>query len=322
MSNYTPRSGIVLLLTALCIASSCTNENADKSHKNTGKQNVLKGVLNVEADAGLESIMRQEKEVFEFLYDSVQLHLKYADERTMLNDLGRRKVETMILARPLEKSEIEHLISADTLYTREIAVAYDAVALVGNLRFNDENLDLATLKEYFNPKAAGNEKLQLVFDNSNSSIVKYMLNFLGFKNKVSSNIYAVKSVQEVLNYVPKNKNAIGFIPYNFISDTDDDSVKQLYERIKVLSLRQKGPDGKEIRVSANQSDIATGDYPLTRAINVVIPYHLGDSLSWLFANFLLNGKGSKVFLKAGLIPVKRTEREIIVNTNGLKAVNQ
>ena len=319
--NFLPFNRLALLLIALVMVESCTQEGNGKAH-NVSAKKVYKGLLDVDADAGLEPVLRQQKEVFEFLYDSVKLNINYTNEQAMLDDFGKHKAQVIIFSRLLDETEKEHLKTVDTMYTREIAVAYDAVALVGNRQFNDDSLDVAVLKQYFNPGVTSNKNPQLVFDNNGSSVVKYMLNYLGYKNHVSSNVYAVKSVQEVLDYVQKNKNAIGFIPFNFLSDADDDSVKQIYERIKVLSLCAKGADGKQIRVSANQSDIATGDYPLIRTINVIIPYHFDDSINWLFANFLLNGKGSKIFLRAGLIPVKRTEREINVNTNGLKGLNQ
>ena len=148
-----------------------------------------------------------------------------------------------------------------------------------------------------------------------------MLSKLGYKEKVSTHVYALKSTEAVINYVEKSKNAIGFIPFNFLSDVESDGVKKLLDSIKILSLRAKDKDGKEIIVSANQSDIATGDYPLTRNIYTEMRFSYEDNLEWLFVNFLFKGQGERIFLKDGLIPARMPARDIDVNTDGLKARN-
>jgi len=308
---------LVLFLLSI---QSCSHKPASDSQEGsiiTG----YKGELKVDVDEGLEPVMRQEEEVFEYLHDSVKLDIAYKGDAEMLSDFKSKKATVIVLARSLDEKEKENLKDADTIYAREIKIAYDAVALVGNPKFDDNKLDVATLKRYFDPQNASAGGPQLVFNNQNSSIVKYVLNYLGYSDKVSPNVYALKSTEEVLDYVEKNENAIGFIPFNYLSEVNDDRVKQIYKRIKVLSLRAKDENGQEIRVSANQSDIATGAYPLKRTINTVINFTYSDNLEWLFVNFLFREKGAKIFLKDGLIPAKMTEREIDVNTKGLNAFN-
>ena len=305
----------------LLLIQSCKDKTPTDSQEAT-RDNGYKGTLSVVVDDGLEPVMQQQKQVFEYQNDSVQLNIAYKGEAEMLSDFKTKKATVLVLARELDEKEKENLKSADTIYVREVKIAYDAVAMIGNLQFDDNKLDITTLKKYFDPNNASAEGPRMVFNNQNSSIVKHVLNYLGYKYKVSPNVYALKSTEEVLDYVEKNKNAIGFVPFNFLSETDDERVKQIYKRIKVLSLRVKNEKGQEIQVSANQSDIATGDYPLKRTINAVINFTYSDNLEWLFVNFLFREKGAKIFLRDGLIPAKRTEREINVNTEGLNAVNQ
>ena len=223
-----------------------------------------------------------------------------------------------MLSRKLEQSELNDFKNLDTIYVREQPVAYDAVALIGNKDFDDKDLDMGTLQKYFDPKNVSATTPKLIFENQHSSTVRFVLNALGYKEKVSPNVFAQQSVQELIEYVTKNKNAIGFIPYNLIADTDDDKVKKILEQIKILSLRAKNKEGETLRVSANQSDIATGDYPLIRTLNVITRFTYDDNLELLFVNFLAREKGAKIFLKAGLIPVKMPERDIIVNESEVK----
>jgi len=308
---------VYCLLFIVC-CSSCAQKKTQQDVQQESRFKTYKGELRVEADAGLESIINQEKEIFDFNYDSVHTTLTYKNEKEMLDDFRSRKTDVVVLSRKPEQSEINDFKNLDTIYLRIQPVAYDAVALIGSKDFNDKDLSMDLLKKYSAPENSSATNPKLVFENQNSSSVRFVINTLGYKEKVSPNVYALQSMQEVIDYVSRNKNVIGFIPYNAISDTDDERVKKTLEQIKILSLRAKNEGGEAIRVSANQSDIATGDYPLRRTITAITRFTYEDNLEWLFINFLVREKGAKIFLKAGLIPVKIPEREIVVNESEVR----
>ncbi len=316
-AKITSRCFIVSLL-----AFSSCNHHPSAPEQAAGRFKVYKGVLNVYADAGFEPVMKQEKEVFEFHYDSVTANVAYLDEPSVINAYRKTRNGVMILGRELDSVEIVSLEKTDTLFVRQLDVAYDAVALIGNKSFDDSQLDTAVLKKYFDPNNPAKDAPTLVFDKQSSGTVKFMLKRLGLGANISSNLFAVATPDDVISYVEQNKHAIGFIPFNYMSDTDNEKVKSIHDRIKVLSLRAKTQKGEAVRVSANQSDIAEGIYPFIRPITAITHYGFDDDLEWLFVYFMHRDKGSKVFLKHGLIPAKRTEREINVNTDGLKAKNQ
>ncbi len=301
------------LLSIVFSFSSCTQKKSAEEAKQDSRFKIYKGVLNVDVDMGLEQILKQQEEVFDFLNDSVQSNFTYKNEKEMFEDFKNKKATLLILSRELEKSEVNDLRNLDTIYVRQLPVAYDAVALIGSNDFDDQRLDFALLQKYFDPKNSAAAYPKLVFENQHSSTVQFVLNKLGYKEKVSPNVYALQSVNEVIDYVSQNKNVIGFIPFNTISDSEDMRVKETLKRIKILSLRAKNKEGDIVRVSANQSDIAEGDYPLIRTLNTVTRSTSDDNLELLLVTFLSKAKGAKIFLKAGLIPVTIPEREIIVN---------
>lgn len=301
---------------------SCNKTNAPEQTQATVKRyDVYKGELNVSCDAGLEPIMKQQAVVFQFLNDSVSCNIHYGSEKQMFADFRSKKTNLMLLSRALATTEVNDFKNIDTIYIRELPIAYDAVALIASKDFDDSRLTVEQLKKYFSPTTSGANAPGLVFENQNSSVVRYVINLLGYQEKVSPNVYAMQSVEEVIDYVSKNKNAIGFVTYNRLSDADDPRVKVLLEPIKILSLSVKNKAGEERRVSANQSDIAAGDYPFIRTIHAVTRYTYADNMELLFMGFLSREKGAKIFLKAGLIPVKTPEREIIVNADGIKGSN-
>jgi phosphate transport system substrate-binding protein len=305
-------------LVAICLLffgfslSSC-HRKSNEEIKQQSRFKTYQGDLFVDADAGLQPILKQQEEVFNYFYDSVQTHFQYKNEKEMFDDFRSKKATLLLLSRELQTSEINDFRNIDTIYIRQLPVAYDAVALIGSPDFDDKDLDLDLLKKYFDPKGTSTSSPKLVFENQNSSTVRFILNVLGYKEKVSPNVFAVQSASGVIDYVAKNKNVIGFIPFNMVSDTDDDRVKETLKQIKILSLRAKSKEGEAIRVSANQSDIAEGVYPLIRTVNTVTRNTSNDNLELLLVSFLSQQRGAKIFLKAGLMPVKVPEREINVN---------
>ena len=308
MSN---RVQYIFLLLVL-IASSCRQKkSASQESKHITRYDTYTGTLNVAADAGLETIIRQQEEVFGYLYDSVKLSVAYQTEKEMFADFKSKKSTVMLLERELSQAEINDLKNFDTIYIKQLPIAYDAVVLIGSKDFGDKELSVDLLRKYFDPNSSFTTKL--VFENQQSSVVRFVLDYLGYKEKVSANVFAMKTADEVIEYVSKTKNVIGFVPFNMLSDTDDERVKKILERIKILSLRAKTKDGQAIRVSANQSDIITGDYPLIRTVNAITRFTHQDNLESLFIGFLSKSKGAKIFLKAGLIPANMPERDIIVN---------
>jgi len=281
---------------------------------------VPKSVLNVDVDPGIEHVMAHQKDIFEFLNDSLKLNIQYKTEAAMLEDFRTHKADVLVMARELDTAEKEGMISHDTLYVRELQVAYDAVALIGNKGFSDTTLTMEKLKAAFSPDNNDPNTHLMVFDEQQGSVVKFMLRKLGYKEKVSSHVYALKSPKEVIDYVKKDKNAIGFVPFNFLSDFNDSRVLRIYDSIKILSLRSKDEQGHDIRVSANQVDIVTAQYPLRRNINTVMRYNYAP-LDWQFVNFLYKERGARIFMKDGLIPAHIPALDIEVNTDGLKARN-
>lgn len=312
--------GLGLVSTILLGLASCGDGTPNKPKPVAAKDKVYKGELVVMCDAGLEPILKQQVDVFEFVYDSVHVNMAYRTEGDVLQEFRKRKSGVAVLSRAMDKAEKDDFIKRDTFHIREMPVAYDAVAMIGNAKFNDADLTLDKLKAYFDPRNV-DSKTRMVFEDKNSSTVSYVLGKLGYTNKISSNVNALNSVDEVIAYVEKNTEAIGFIPYSFISDADDEKVQAVLKRIKILSLHTVNKEGEQVTVSANQSDIADGSYPLIRTINVMSRFTYSDDLEWLFMNFLYKEKGARIFLKAGLIPIRAPEREINVNTGSIKFDN-
>lgn len=315
MKNKSVGAIVLILIFIAGCGQKTEPQKTTKTNEPIGKNKIYKGILNLGCDPDIQSAVNQEVEIFRYDHDSVEVNIRYQSEEELLQHFKQGNASTILLTRHLEEAEIERF-KKDTIYIRQLSVAYDAVAIIGHRQLDDSNLNLEILRGYFNPK--GNSAVKVVFDRENKSVVSHVLQVLGYRNEVSKSVYATADPAEVINYIESHDDAIGFIPFNLVSDTDDERVKQLLKRVKILSLTAKNQQGELVRVSANQSDIATGDYPLTRTVNAITRFTYSDGLDWLFINFMSQSRGAKIFLKAGLIPARMPERQIIVNSEGLK----
>jgi phosphate transport system substrate-binding protein len=304
--------GIIFLITSC--AQQAEKKPISTNEKNIGREKYYAGKLAIGVDTSIAPIIKQQTEIFTFINDSVQLEETYANEAILFDKFRKREVGVVIIPRQLSASEIARFKEKDTIYVRQIQLAYDAIALVGNKNGKSPQLSIDWLKQNFSPSFKSSS-IKLVFDRTNESVLKNTLDLLGYTDNVSPNVYAVNSLDEVINYVAANKDAIGFIPYSYISDTDEERVRAILDRIKLLSLSVKDKEGKDRQASANQADIAEGIYPLTQNISALSRFSYSDNLEWLFMNFMFREKGARIFLKGGFVPAKIPERAINVNPN-------
>jgi phosphate transport system substrate-binding protein len=311
-----------LIIGHLLFIASCAHQTEKKptstTEQNLGREKYYTGELSIGVDTSIAPIIKQQTEIFSFLNDSVQLEETYANETVLFNKFRQREIGVVIIPRQLTADEIARFKEKDTIYIRQIQLAYDAIALVGNKAAKHDNLSMEWLKQSFSPTDKSSS-VKLVFDRTNESVLKNTLHLLGYTNKISANVYAVNSLDEVIKYVAAHKDAIGFIPYSYISDTDEDRVNNILHTVNLLSLHVKDNVGANRTASANQADIAEGIYPLTQTINALSRFGYNDNLEWLFMNFMFREKGARIFLKGGFVPAKIPERAINVNPNPINA---
>ncbi len=79
------------------------------------------------------------------------------------------------------------------------------------------------------------KKIKVVFDNNKSSTIRFIHEKTGVK-EFSSNCYALNSSNAVLDYVSKEKNCIGIIGVDWISDQDDTTSQNFIKTVKVLDI--------------------------------------------------------------------------------------
>src|SRR5690606_21955838 len=168
----------------------------------------------------IQPIVAQQLEVYDSSFPKVHINEQYLTESSCFRLLLQDSVRMILVTRdltPEEKSNFE----AHEVPTRSLAIARDAVALIVHPGSPDSLMTLGQLKQILLGKFS--RSYNIVFDNPQSGIVRYVLDSLIPGQELPSNAYAVSDNEAVIDYVAKNKNALGIVGLSHIYDPNDQS---------------------------------------------------------------------------------------------------
>ncbi|HSH64379.1 MAG TPA: substrate-binding domain-containing protein, partial [Bacteroidia bacterium] len=208
---------------------------------------------------------------------------------------------------------------AANIYPISTKIAEDAIAILVNPENADSTLTVDKLKAILtgtdslwnqvNEKSTLG-KIDVVFDNPGSANARYMVDTLLKGQHFAKNVFAVKSNPEVVDYVSKNKNALGILSVNWISDQDDTLTQHFLDKVRVLAIAK---DENSEAFKPYQAYIKTKDYPFTRSV-YMINRQTRRGLGMGFVNFVAGNKGQLMILKMGLVPSIAPVRMVEINT--------
>lgn len=294
--------------------TACTN-NKDKNGK--ALSTTTSGEVKIAADETISSIIDSQEQVFESIYPKANIEAIYLPELDMMDLFIKDSISLVVTTRPLNASETAYFKGKHS-YTQN-KIATDGIALIVNNLNTDTTFTLAQVREIMRgnfakwndlDKQASSEKINLVFDNKNSGTVRYMSELVGQKSLPG---YALKTNEEVIKYVSENKNALGIVGVNWISDKDDPKAMKFRSGVNVVGIMgDPGDLGDDYYYQPYQAYFATKQYPLLREI-YSISREPRAGLATGFASFISSDKGQKIILKAGLLPASAPIR--IIQTN-------
>jgi phosphate transport system substrate-binding protein len=300
----------LVFLFALLIFGACSQQ--DKNGKDLSTP--TSGVLKVAIDESLKPVMEAEIKVFESLYTYAHIEAHYISGETAIEELVKDSVSLAITTRKLVKGETD-LFAVKKLFPKEHIVAKDGIALILNKDNPDTLLSVDQLKKIIsgeisdwkqiNPKSKSS-KLEVVFDDPNSGMVRFLNDSVQPIAKTPANFFALKSNKAVVDYVAQKPNALGLIGVSWISDHDS-AANSFLKTIRVATL-----EGKKGTHKPYQAYIALGEYALTRSI-VMITSEARMGLANGFISFVAHDKGQRIILKSGIVPTTMPVRIVEIN---------
>ncbi|WP_188504924.1 PstS family phosphate ABC transporter substrate-binding protein [Parapedobacter pyrenivorans] len=295
-----------LIFGLLAFLWSCNNRQPKEN------QTIVSGQLQVLVDETLSPIMEEQVAVFEHLYKRTDVALSVGQENQIVSKLVNTDVEVVVLTRQLNEDEMK-FFEARQFRPRVHKFATDAIALIVNKNSPDSVVHVDDIIRVMRGKQPAGHVNRLVFDNPNSSTVRFLKELAGVDSLPDKGVYAMKSNADVLKYVYETPQTMGVLGISWI--VRPDSTLQMYaDGVKVLGVRnQAGKPGSDGFYKPSQSNLAEGHYPLSRSVYIVNA-EPRKSLGMGFAAFLTGVTGQRIILKSGLMPDSLPPRELIIRS--------
>lgn len=258
------------------------------------------GTIHISCDETFKPVIDEHIRVYMADFPDTKIIVHYKPEAECLMDLYNDTIRMVIATRGFNNSEKAGILDSTGVGPQMFTVARDAIAVIVHPQARDSFFTVQEIKDLIIGKLK--KDLIPVFDGlSATSTVRFMLDSVLNGQSLGSNVTAAPSTQEVVEYVSKVKNAVGFVGVSWVGNQEDSTQKSFMNKIRIARL--ESTDSAGFYVKPVQMLIYTGSYPLIRdLIYVVKEKHQG--LGKAFGYFLQSQRGQLIFRRAYLQPVK------------------
>ena len=279
------------------------------------------GFISMAVDESFAPIFESQIMVFEATYPDANINMIDTTEMAAINMLVNDSLRLAVVTRGLRDSEKAKL-KEKQLFARETMIALDAVALIINPQNTDSLMSISSFRKILNGEitqwkelnpASKLGKINVVFDNPQSSTVRFALDSVLRAPKINATVYAQDNNAEVIDYVSRNPSALGVIGVNWIghqTDTiENKSTISFDDRVRVVAMSNYAdatPDNsfkpfQAYIVGFEDEDGERQKYPMTRTV-YMISTDPKMGLPTGFVNFVASDRGQRIILKSGLVP--------------------
>jgi len=277
-----------------------------KEQKSNEKESILKGSATALVDETLTPIIEDQVAVFESTYDA-KVKIVSKSESEIVNSLFNEKAVIAILARNLTIEE-NKIFEQKKITPKITKFATDAIAFISNKSNKDTLIELKNVIEFMQGKQ--NSRIKgLVFDNPNSSTVRFINELSKIKTIPAKGVYSFKTNQEVIKFVAQNDGMIGVVGVNWLSQPMPEMQKYVDE-VNVLSVKSITNNNF---YAPSQNNIAEGKYPLARDLYIINAQGY-SGLGMGFASFVAGDIGQRIILKSGLLPIRIPGRKFNIRS--------
>jgi phosphate transport system substrate-binding protein len=278
--------------------------NACKSYKEQEKElkdTWRRGTINVSADESFKPVIDEMVQVYESRNPEAKINVQYKSEAECLKDFATDSIRLIIATRGFSESEKQFIIDSLKVYPEKLSVARDAIAVIVNPASPDSLFTMEEIKGILSGKIKKN--LIPVFDGTNAtSTVRFVIDSVLRGDTLRPEAMAAKTSEGVIEYIARNKNAIGFIGVSWIGNKEDTAQRSFLKKVKIAYLESTDKPGAYIQPV--QNNIYLLRYPMVRDLTYILKENhkgLGNG----FADFMSGEIGQLIFKRAYLDPTRR-----------------
>lgn len=302
----------LIAVAILLVASGCRHRNA-AVHTDTPTT----GKIQIAVDQTFTPVIGDALPVFQSMYKFAEIKPLYLPETDAINLLLKDSVRLAIASRPLSAEELA-FFSARKFFPKVIPIGIDGIAVIVHPSNPDTLFSVETIRnillgrittwQQLGPKSKPGP-IKVLFDDPNSSIVRFMVDSITKTGKLGSQLSSLQSNLDVVDYVSQHPEAMGFIGISWVSNRNDPKSRSFLHKIKIAGISVANPVVAENAFQPFQAYIAEGKYPFTRFVYAILT-EPKPGLGTGFTAFLASDKGQLIIRKTGILPYTLPERNV------------
>lgn len=275
--------------------------------KKSDRPSIYEGRINVGIDESIFQIIDAQTDGYRMHYPRASFNNSVMPENMAVKLLLEDSMDVICITRTLNAEELKVLEKREITY-KPAPMALDAVVLIVHPDAVLSSVSLTELQRLFTDEGSG---VKLVFDSGNSSNLNQVLTRLGIQEFSRKNVVAAGGNQKVFDWVKKDKNAIGFVGYNLISEKSNEVTLELKSSVKILGVKDQGA-----AVGPSRSTILEQTYPFYRTIYL---HTLGTAwgVENGFIRFACSKPGQLIAEKMGLVPYYAIPKQFVLSKESL-----
>ena len=302
MNVYRKIDHQIFIIPVLCLLLLVIGCKSYKEKEDALPDNRNKGSINVSADESFKPVIDEMVQVYEANHPGTRIIVQYKPEADCLKDMLTDSIRLIIATRHFNMEEKELMVDSMKVSPRSMVIARDGIAVIVNPASPDSLFRMSDIKAILTGRFK--KKLIPVFDGLKAtSTVRFIIDSILRGDSLTSGAMAARTSEAVLEYVAKNREAVGFIGISWIGNPEDTSQLSFLKKVKVASV--ECTDIPDAFVKAYQANIYIKRYPMVRDLVYILKENY-KGLGTGFANFMSSEIGQLIVRRAYLAPAQKS----------------
>ena len=239
-------------------------------------------------------------------YPDVKITIKEEIEEKAIKDFYEGKIPLLMVSKPLTKAQQDHLFNKTKINYKSSAIALDGTVFITSIDNPATSVSMKDIKTNLYQKDA---KINFVYDHPNSANYNTVNDKLKLSVDPNAKVTAMGDAEKVIDYIQQDKNAIGIIGLNILSDKKKKKIEGYLKHVKILSVEN---DKGEI-IAPTMPNLRNGIYPFYRLI-YILKNEVGFGIGAGYTRFAGSQRGQKIVTRESLQPYYLFKRDVQINS--------
>ncbi|MGU9937264.1 PstS family phosphate ABC transporter substrate-binding protein [Empedobacter brevis] len=263
------------------------------------------GKLTMTVDPSFKNLAQSLADIYMVDYPDVKIEVKEEIEEKAIKDFYEGEIPLLMVSKPLTKAQQQHLFDKTRINYVSSVIALDATIFITSVDNPVSSITKQDIKENLYHQ---NPKITFVYDHPNSANYNTVNDKLKLTVGNGTKVTAMGDAEKVIDFLQKDKAAIGIIGLNILSDKGNPKIEEYLKKIKILSI----VDDKGNAVQPTIPNLKYGVYPFYREI-YLLKNEIGFGIGAGYSRFAGSQRGQKIVTRESLQPYFIYKREVQIN---------